>query len=107
VIGDVEGLAKRRLGTFRLKGKTEPVSVFEIMDDPADAAAGENGLSGRFAAAMAVYDAGRWQEAAARFADILADHPEDGPSQFYRTRCAQLAESPPDPDARIVRMVRK
>ena len=106
-IGDVEALAKRRLGTFLLKGKTDPVSVFEIMDEEAEGDPEESDLRNRFAAALRVYDEGRWQEAGRHFADVLATHPDDGPSQFYRTRCSQLADAPPDPEARIVRMVRK
>ncbi len=94
----VEGLhrfATRPLGSFLMAGKTSAVAVVEIAGfvDAIDGARVE--LHAMFAAALDEYCAGRWREAAERFAAILRPNPNDGPSRFYASRCEELLRSPP------------
>jgi adenylate cyclase len=107
VVSDVEGLMLRRLGMFLLKGKSEPVSIFEIMGEGLESDTGHSELLGRFASALQAYEEGLWQRAGRRFGEILVAYPDDGPSRFYVARCSQLAKIAPDIDARIIRMDQK
>jgi adenylate cyclase len=78
----------RELDLLRVKGKQQPVRVFELV-----------GVAGtpapphlaRFAEGLALYRARRFAEARTAF---LAS-PEDGPSRQFATRCEVLLASPP------------
>jgi adenylate cyclase len=70
-------------------GREEPVELFEPMGR-----AGEEGLTGieEFEAALALYEEGRFTEAAEAFARFA---PGDPPAAAYETRCRALAAAPP------------
>lgn len=72
----------RALGRFLLVGKTLPVTLYEI--SPV-ALAGE--LSGQFAKGVAMYAAGEYDRASHLFMTVLAQCPDDGPTQFFLARC--------------------
>lgn len=79
-----EGFQVRALDTVRVKGRQQPVEVFELLSG-----AGEDDrafLSG-FRQAMAAYRAGEWENAASRFTGLLQARPNDGPSALYLKRC--------------------
>jgi adenylate cyclase len=75
-----------------VKGKTEPVDLFERENPcvPANYA----DLCQRYQAARAEYAAGRFAEAKAVF-EKLGDEFADGPSRLLAARCARLIASPP------------
>ena len=94
----VEGLDEfvtRPLGNFVLPGKTIPVGVVELLGRREDAALAQRRMDEPFAQALAAYAAGRWQDAAARFSEILGRVSEDGPSRFYLRQCEELVAHPP------------
>jgi adenylate cyclase len=74
----------RELDLVRVKGRKEPVRIFELKpaSSPVDA---------RFAAALALYRAGKRDEAAREFAALVGAGPEDTPSRLYLERCRQAA----------------
>lgn len=86
-------------GTYRcrdidkvvVKGKTEPVTIFEVLDYhneesyPNMAAA-----MGHFRDGMAAYRAGNFDEAVPYFEQTLACNPKDKAATLYIERCAQL-----------------
>jgi len=45
---------------------------------------------------MAAYRRQKWSEAAAKFVDILADFPEDGPSKVFLERAMEFSENAPE-----------
>ena len=95
----VEGLdrfATRPLGSFLLAGKSNAVSIVELLGSAQDAEPTRSSLCQSFADALEAYRSRRWHEAADRFSQILLSVPDDGPSRFYRERCEHLASSPPD-----------
>ncbi|MEO0031556.1 MAG: hypothetical protein RIS94_1314 [Pseudomonadota bacterium] len=100
-----ESTVSRLRGTYRLrdidlvvvKGKTQPVRVFEILDYH-DAQSFPNLLDvvNHFGEAIADYRAGNWARAGERFERCLALNPDDGLSRTYVERCQMLQATPPD-----------
>lgn len=90
--------ATRPLDVVAVKGKTEPVAIFELL-------AAASGLTPRQERLLEVYNQGyalyrerRWIDARQRFEQALAIDPADGPSRLYVERCADLADDPPPVD---------
>jgi adenylate cyclase len=85
----------RRICSFRPKGKMKILSVFEIFGPQASAAREDCELCLQFDAAMESFESGDWASAAKLFKQVLANFPDDGPSQFYLERCGRYAKSSP------------
>jgi adenylate cyclase len=88
----------RFLDLVAVKGKREPVDVFEILD-----AERLPGLQSK--PSLRAYDEGivlyrerDWLGAAAKFQEALRLVPADGPSAVYLKRCEDLMQDPPAPD---------
>ena len=85
----------RELDLIRVKGKTKPVKIYELL------ALAEDGqrvrpVVDRFHAALEAYRSRNWEKAIGMFGEILRDYPEDGPTQVFIQRCWDLIEQPPD-----------
>jgi adenylate cyclase len=85
----------RELDLIRVKGKTQPVKVYELL------ALAENGeshrdLVDRFERGLAAYRRGEWQGAIDTFQQLLVDYPQDSPSQVFIGRCLNLLARPPE-----------
>lgn len=89
----------REIDLVVVKGKTQPVAVFEILDyhteetypNLVDALA-------YFRDGLAKYRQAKWQGAVKQFEQVLALNPEDKAAKLYLQRCQQLAANPPDAD---------
>ena len=77
----------REIARVGVVGRKEPITVFE----PLASGSHENGLIGRFAAALALYYRGEFVEARLAFQDMAAD---DGVSARYAARCRELLDNP-------------
>jgi len=89
-----EAIRTREIDRVRVKGKSEPVGVFELLSSSGQ----DNGAAAAldaFASGLAAYRARRWDEAEACFAQVLRDHPGDGPALLHLERCRILRASPP------------
>jgi adenylate cyclase len=84
----------RELDKIRVKGKNLPVTIYELMDVAAEKSRYEP-LLARFDEAMSAYHGQNWSAAAAKFADILANFPQDGPSQVFLARAMEFSENAP------------
>lgn len=105
VAARLQGFVLRPVGRFRLRGKLSPVGIVEVLARPAEATEETIALCERFAPTLAAYQAEHWDEAAAAFAALAADYPDDGPSDFYSRRCRLLLEAPPEhADPAIIRV---
>ncbi|MDY6942985.1 MAG: adenylate/guanylate cyclase domain-containing protein [Pseudomonadota bacterium] len=84
VVGDVDGIITRPLGRFRLRGKSDPVDLFEIC-----MRVGEPGWEKRqqfcesFGHAVTDFLSGDSATAFERFSEIAQTHHADGPTLFY------------------------
>jgi adenylate cyclase len=100
-----ESTVNKLRGTYRMrdidlvvvKGKTEPVRVFEFLDFH-DASTFPNltDVVNQFNDGIAQYRAGNWDKAEERFERCLALNPADRLSQTYLDRCQVLKASPPE-----------
>lgn len=88
----------RELDLLRVKGKTKPVRVYELVAR-AGAVSGEGQeLLERYNAGIALYRKREFGEALKEFDLALEVYTEDGPSKLYRQRCEVLRDFPPAPD---------
>jgi adenylate cyclase len=94
-IGDI--VAKRELDLVRVKGKFQPVRIYEILGLASEQEKW-GGLIERFAVGLAAYRERRWQEARGIFAAIAVEYHGDGPSKLYMERCEVMIAAPPGPD---------
>jgi adenylate cyclase len=102
VVRDVNELLLRPLGAFRLRGKTDPTSIFEILGRHDSARAEHLDLCARFAEALAAFQRKEWSRAASLFEEITKIHINDGPSRFYWAHCQNYTAEPPATDGPAV-----
>lgn len=88
----------RELDLLTVVGKTEPLTVHELICPAGELPDGAAELREMFAAGLAAYRAGDWDTAERRFADCLALKPDDGPAQVFRQRVELLRATPPPED---------
>lgn len=84
--------ARRMVDRVIVKGKTEPVELFECENPCTPSNYAE--LCARYKTAYDEYFFGRFAEAKAQF-EKLAQEFSDGPSKALAARCAELAAKPP------------
>ncbi len=95
------GFLFRELDVIRVKGKLEPVTIYELIgkvpDLEQDAAFAEYPVLLReFTAARELYVQRKWSESQDAFQSILDRWPADGPSRMYWKRCQDyLFDAPP------------
>jgi adenylate cyclase len=85
----------RELDLIRVKGKLQPVKVYELLGLAPDAPRFE-ALVSRFEKGLEAYRGGEWQTAIEIFQQLLEDHPQDAPSQVFIERCLNLLARPPE-----------
>lgn len=81
----------RELDRIRVKGRRNPVTVFELIGREGQAVP-EHVVT--FAEGLRLFR----QRQFAAAAQVFAQHPEDGPSAHYLERCEALLQKPPEPD---------
>jgi adenylate cyclase len=87
----------RDLDKIRVKGKLQPVTIYELLDFAAEKEKYQPLLS-RFNHAMEAYHEQNWPEAASRLGEMLTHFPDDGASQIFLERVLEFIENPPEPD---------
>lgn len=100
-----ENTYKKLHGTYRIrevdkvivKGKTKPVSIFEVLDYHTDESF-PNLMEAvnQFKSGFGHYQAGRFDKAIAAFQETLTLNPKDTLSNTYIKRCQDLLEHPPE-----------
>ncbi|HOE18288.1 MAG TPA: CHASE2 domain-containing protein, partial [Syntrophorhabdaceae bacterium] len=83
----------RELGLIEVKGKKEPVRIYEVMAEIEGAGEGLKEKAAIFHEALALYRQGGFADAIALFTSILERYPDDGPAAFYKNRCGSLMAS--------------
>ncbi len=84
----------REVDLVRVKGKNEPVRIYELMcEGQPDPQTGE--LLQHFRAGYELYHAKKFAEALESFQKAMTIRPEDGPSELYVERCTEFQQTPP------------
>ncbi|MGH9711784.1 MAG: CHASE2 domain-containing protein [Candidatus Acidiferrales bacterium] len=87
----------RELDKIKVKGKNQPVNIYELLDVISEKQKYES-LLGKFNRAMTAYRAQNWSEAIEKFRQLLAAHPEDGPARMFLQRAEEFLWNAPEPD---------
>jgi len=92
-------------GTYRsrevdkvvVKGKTEPVGVFEILDyHTEESFPNMHEALNQFRSGLDLYRAAKWEQSIKAFKEVLALNPVDKLSETYIERCRILEKDPPE-----------
>jgi len=95
------GFLFRELDIIRVKGKLQPVTIYELLGRLSDlqrdpSFADVQKCLELFAQARLLYHQRQWPEAQQAFQSILDHRPDDGPSRMYWKRCQEyLFDEPP------------
>jgi adenylate cyclase len=87
----------RDLDKIRVKGKNQPVTIYELLDFAENRQKYEP-LLARYTHAMEAYRAQNWQEAASRLGEMLTHFPDDGPTQIFMDRVLEFMQNAPEAD---------
>jgi adenylate cyclase len=86
----------RDLDRIRVKGKLQPVTIYELLDRAENRQKYDSLLEG-FGSAMAAYREQNWNEAVLQFVTLLTSFPDDGPTQIFLQRALDFRERAPEP----------
>lgn len=92
-----EAVVARELDLVRVKGKREPVQIYELLA-LAPATAAVVAFVERFQWGISAYKAQRWDEAMARFREADRLRGGDPASRKYVERCEAMRREPPGPE---------
>jgi len=88
--------ALRELDTVAAKGKSKPVTIFEVLDGlPAAVRAARIATRKDFSAGIEAYRRGHFAEAKEHFEACLAADRHDEPARLHVQRCSALIDAPP------------
>lgn len=93
-----DGFAFRSLGGVRVKGRREPVPVFELLGRRGQVAPETLAYAEAFAEAVAAFQQRSFAEAAERFAVLLDRRPGDLAARLYRDAASAWQHAPPAKD---------
>lgn len=96
----------REVDLVRVKGKAQPVAIYELLAGPEGEVARYAGPE-RFAAGLAAWRAGELAAARAAFAEFQAENPDDPVVRLYLERLAALGDAPPTGWDGVVAFTRK
>ncbi|GMU00720.1 hypothetical protein KH5H1_48400 [Corallococcus caeni] len=91
-----EHIEVRELDRVRVAGKTEAVTVYELLALKGQLDASTRHTVARYHEALGLYREARFAEAAAVLEAEAARSPEDGPTGKLLERCREYLESPPE-----------
>jgi adenylate cyclase len=107
VVGKLDGFLLRDVGKFRLKGKKKPIAAYELMDRMETAEEKRINACAIFAEALGAFKRQSWDEAKAKFGQVIEILGEDGPSVFYIRQCECYKNRPAEQWDEIVEMESK
>jgi adenylate cyclase len=108
VVDQLGGLLTRELGSFRLKGKTQPIGIHELICRLDEADGKQREACGFFAEGLGAFRKKSWEEAMEKFRRSLFILKEDEPSRYYIDLCESYQQNPPEePWAGVVLMDKK
>lgn len=89
-----DSMCCRELDWVRVKGKKQPVKIYELLGKKNDESKYRAFIS-QFEEGLALYRAMKWDDAIAAFQKVLTIKSVDETSRIYIERCKSLKENPP------------
>jgi adenylate cyclase len=96
VVQQLNGFLTRDVGSFRLKGKSKTIVIYEVLCQIDEADEKLKRTCTIFAEGMTAFKKQSWDEAIDKFEHCLDNREKDGPSLFFRGLSMQYREHPPD-----------
>jgi adenylate cyclase len=93
-----DAVLARRIDKVAVKGKAEPITMYEVLAMSKDVREKDQRLVSAFEAALDAYFARDFDDAIQKAETILASYPDDGPSKTLITRSKFWKENPPPAD---------
>lgn len=87
--------AARELDRVRVVGISEPVRLYEIVDEAPEAPQEVRQLLQEFHGGLKLFEGREWGEAGGVFSRLNREFPDDGPSKTYFERCTKFQKEPP------------
>ncbi len=92
-------IVSREIDLIRVKGKSEPVRIHEVLARADDGLPDEmKSVIDHYSAGLEAYKKKDWEAGIKAFQQALDIRPDDGPSATYIKRCREYMESPPPDD---------
>ena len=88
----------REIDLLRVKGKREPVVVYELLGRKGQLDARKQKIIEVYLEGLAAYKTRNFSTACARFSEAVTFNPSDGPSRVYVDRSSRYRQNPPPPD---------
>jgi adenylate cyclase len=88
----------RELDIIRVKGKQQPVKIYELVDHKGHVDVQGPVVLEKFQEALLFYRGRKWGSAIKLFQEVLEIDPQDGPSQTYIDRCLYFEKNQPVKD---------
>lgn len=95
VAGSFDGFLTREAGNFLLKGKTQPVLVYELIERAEEATGKQSRACAVFSEALEAFRRRAWDDAQGKFRQCIDILGEDGLSCFYLNLCEEYEKHPP------------
>jgi adenylate cyclase len=95
VLDELDGFLTREAGSFRLKGKAQPIIVHELLCRMEDSSEKQRRACAVFSEALRAFRRQSWNEAKEIFHQSIEYSGEDGLSSFYLRLCEQYKNHPP------------
>jgi adenylate cyclase len=94
-IRGVDNLVTRKIGNFRLKGKAQPLAVYELFCRQGEASEQHQKACTAFLDALEAFGRQSWNEAEEKFCRCNEAWRNDRLSEFYIRRCQEFKKTPP------------
>jgi adenylate cyclase len=91
------GFVFRELDLIRVKGKTRPVTIYELLG-PSNGTSDHGERVALFARGRESYQQRQWRDAMGIFQELLVRWPEDGPARIFLERCKEYLNQDPGPE---------
>jgi adenylate cyclase len=95
LIEGVDDFLTREMGCFLLAGKSNPITIFELISTLENTDTKQQRLSAIFSQALRNFETRLWDEAEALFNEYLRLAGRDEPSLYYLKKCEVYRRNPP------------
>lgn len=95
IVANTSGVVFRPVGDFQLLGRTELISLVEIVGLESNMTPELSIFYKRFANGLKLFQQGQWEQALLTFKRMLETHGGDGPAKYYFDKASVFRVNPP------------